>query len=214
MDFGTITREGNRFQGGRMIYASVNGSSLFQTNLKLTHMKITKCIQGTYRPIFNFSTAKIVLLLLRSVILVTIGRWFTKMSSLKCVNFKFMYIFFNKSKKRIPKHKTAYTIHKIFLCFLIALTFDVKVPSETHCNMESEMRVYHELFTKEYFAIAESTRTNCMKDLSSLYVLSKRKYSKHCWYLQYLLLLSGDINLQLGPIQCPFFVCTKAVRKK
>ena len=65
------------------------------------------------------------------------------------------------------------------------------------------MRVYHELFTEEYFAIAELTRTNCMKDLSSLYALSKLKYSKHCWYLQYLLLLSGDINLPSGPNSIP-----------
>ena len=202
-DFGTITGKGNGLQGAGMVYASVNGSSLYKTNLKLTHMKTTKHTQKTHRPIFNFSITKIVLLHLLSVILGTIGRWFTKMSSLKCVKFKFTYIFFNKSRKRVPKHKTAYAIHKIFLFFLIALRFDVKIPSKTHCNMESEMRVYHELFTEEYFAIAESTRTNCMKELSSLYVLSKLKYSKHCWYLQYLLLLSGDINLHLGPVQYP-----------
>ena len=97
-----------------MVYASVNGSSLYKTNLKLTHMKMTECIQRTHRPIFNFSIAKIVLLPLLSVILVTIGRWFTKMPSLKCVNFKFLYIFLNKSRKRVPKHKTAYAVHKIF----------------------------------------------------------------------------------------------------
>ena len=211
-DFGTITGEGNGLQG--VGYASANGSSLYKTNLKLTHMKKNKCIQRTHRPIFNFSIAKIVSLPLLSVILVTIGRWFTKMSSLKCVNFKFRYLFFNKSRKHAPKHKTAYAVHKIFLFFLIALTFDVKIPSKTHCNMEPEMSLYHELFTEEYFAIAESTRTNCMKDLSSLYALYKLKYSKHCWYLQYLLLLSGDINLHPGPIQYPCSVCTKAVRKK
>ena len=60
-----------------------------------------------------------------------------------------------------------------------------------------------------------------MKELSPLYALSKLKYSKHCWYFQYLLLLSGDINLhpgpnfnlQPGPIQYPSSVCTRAVRK-
>ena len=196
-----------------MAYASVNGSSLYKTNLKLTHMKKTKRIQRTHRPISNFSIAKIVLLLLLSVILVTIGRWVTKMSSLKCVNFKFRYLFFNKSRKCVPKHKTAYVLHKIFLFVIIALTFDAKNPYKTHCNMESETRVYHELFTEEYFVIAESTRTNCIKDLSSLYALSKLKYSKHCWHLQYLLLLSGEINLHPGPIQYPCSVCTKAVKK-
>ena len=62
------------------------------------------------------------------------------------------------------------------------------------------MSTYHELFIEEYFAIAESTRTNCMKELSSLYSLSKLKYSKHCWYFQYLLLP----QVILIYIQAPF----------
>ena len=103
---------------------------------------------------------------------------------------------------------------KYFCFFLISLTFNVKVPSTTYYNMESEIRAYHELFTEEYFEIAESTRTNCMKELSLLYALSKIKYSKHCWYFQYLLLLSGDFNLHPGPIQYPSSVCTRAVRKR
>ena len=60
-------------------------------NLELAHLKKTKHIQDTHRPIFNPSIARIVLLPLLSVILITIGRWFTKMSSLKCVNFKFRF---------------------------------------------------------------------------------------------------------------------------
>ena len=116
-DFRTITREGNGLQRAGMVYASVNNSSLYKTNLKLTHMRKTQRIQRTHRPIFNFSIAKIVLLPLLSVILNTICRWFPKMSSLKCVNFKFRYLFFNKSRKRVPKHKTAYAGHKVFLFF-------------------------------------------------------------------------------------------------
>ena len=128
-----------------MAYASVNGSSYIRltSNLKLTHLKKTKRIQNTHRPILNLSIAKIVLLPLFSVILVTTGHWFTKMSSLKCVNFKFRYLFFNKSRKCVSKYKIAYAVHKIFLCFLITFTFDVKIPSKASFNMESEMRVYH-----------------------------------------------------------------------
>ena len=75
-----------------MADTSVNGSSFYKSNLKLTHLKKTKCIQNTHRPILNFSIAKIVLLSLLSVVLVTIGHWFTKVSSLKCVKFKFRYL--------------------------------------------------------------------------------------------------------------------------
>ena len=114
-DIGTITGGGNGLQGAGIAYASVNGSSLYKTNLKLTHLKKTKRIQNTHRPILNLSIAKIVLLPLLSVIVVTIGRWFTKLSSLKCVNFKFRYPFFNKARKCIFKHKIAHAVHKIFL---------------------------------------------------------------------------------------------------
>ena len=210
-DIGTITGGGNGLQGAGMAYTSVNGSSFYKTNFELTHLNKTKRIQNTHWPILKLNLTNIVLLPLLSVVLVTIGRWLTKMSSLKCVNFKFRYLFFNESRKCVSKHKIAYAVHKIFL---FVLTFDLTVLSKTDHNMESEMRTYHELFTEEYFAIAESTRTNCMKELSSLYTLSKFKYSKHCWYFQYLLLPSGDTNLLPGPIQYPCSVCTRAVRKR
>ena len=40
-DFGTITGEGNGLQGAGMVYASVNGSSLYKTNLKSTQLDTT-----------------------------------------------------------------------------------------------------------------------------------------------------------------------------
>ena len=109
-----------------------------------------KLPQGALPPPPVEESQKIVLLPLPSIVLVTIGCWFIKMSSLKCVNFKFRYLFFNKSRKCISKHKIAYAVHKIFLFFLIALTFDVKVPSKTYYNMESEMRTYHQFHRRVF----------------------------------------------------------------
>ena len=137
-----------------------------------------------------------------------------KISSLKYVNFKHRYLFFGKLRKCPSKHKIIYALHKIFLLLLIALLYDVKVPAKTYHNIESKTGVHHELFMRECFASTETTRTSCLKEQYSLYVLSKLKYSKHCWYLQYILLLSGDINLHPGPVQYPCLVCSKAVRKR
>ena len=109
------TGGGNGLQGTGMAYASVNSSSLYKTNFKVTHLKKTKRTQNTHRPILNLSIANLELIHLLSVILVTSGRWLTKMPSLKCVNFKFRYFFFNKSRKCVTKHKIAYAVHKIFL---------------------------------------------------------------------------------------------------
>ena len=100
-----------------MADTSLNGSFFHKANLELAHLKKTKHIQDTHRPIFNPRVARVVLLPLLSVILITIGRWFMNMSSLKCVNFKFRHLFFNKSRKCVSKHKTAYAVHKLFLFF-------------------------------------------------------------------------------------------------
>ena len=99
-----------------MVYASVNGSSLYKTNLQLTHLKKTKRIQNTHRPILNLSIAKIVLLPLLSVILPFVAG-LQRCLSFKCVNFKFRYLFFNKSRKCVSRHKIVYAVHKIFLFF-------------------------------------------------------------------------------------------------
>ena len=109
-----------------------------------------------------------VLLPLLSVILVTIGHWFAKISSLKYVNFKHRYLFFGKLRKCPSKHKIIYALHKIFLLLLIALLYDVKVPAKTYHNTESKTRVHHELFMRECFASTETTRTSCLKEQYSL----------------------------------------------
>ena len=213
-EIGIFTGVGNGFQEAGMAYTSTNGPSLYKTDFHLTHLKKAKHCHNTGRPILNISIAKIVLLPLLSVILVTIGHWFAKISSLKHVNFKHRYLFFGKLRKCPSKHKIIYALHKIFLLLLIALLYDVKVPAKTYHNTESKTGVHHELFMGECFASTETTRTSCLKEQYSLYVSSKLKYSKHCWYLQYILLSSGDINLHPGPVQYPCLVCSMAVRKR
>ena len=70
-DMGTITGGGNGLQGAGMADSSVYGSFFYKTNLELTHLKKTKCIQNTHKAILDLSIAKIVLLPLLSVVLVT-----------------------------------------------------------------------------------------------------------------------------------------------
>ena len=58
----------------------------------------------------------------------------------------------------------------------------------------------HELFSNQYFVVADIIRSNCAKEQFSLYALSKLKFSKHYWYFKYLLMLSGYKNLHPGPV--------------
>ena len=110
-------------------------------------------------------------------------------------------------------------LQKVFLFLLVAFTFDGKVPSKTQHDMNSVVNKDHELFTNQYFAVADMIRSNCLKEQFSLYALSKLefsklKFSKHYWYFKYLLILSGDINLHPGPVQYPCSVCAKPVKKR
>ena len=99
------------------------------------------------------------------------------------------------------------------------LTFDGKGPSKTQYDMNNVRNKDHELFTNQYFAVADTIRSNCLKEQLSLHALSKLeisklKSSKHHWYFKYLLILSGDINLHPGLVQYPCSVCVKPVRKR
>ena len=150
--------------------------------------------------------------------LLTLGKWLTKTFSPCHISIKFKYLFL-KSRKRFRKQHMCLMLQKVFLFLLVAFTFDGKVPSKTQHDMNSVVNKDHELFTNQYFAVADMIRSNCLKEQFSLYALSKLefsklKFSKHYWYFKYLLILSGDINLHPGPIQYPCSVCAKPVKKR
>ena len=69
-------------------------------------------------------------------------------------------------------------LQKVFLFLLVAFTFDGKVPSKTQHDMKSVVNKDHELFTNQYFAVADMIRSNCLKEQFSLYALSKLEFSK------------------------------------
>ena len=150
--------------------------------------------------------------------LLTLGKWLTKTFSPCRISIKFKYLFL-KSRKRFRKQHMCLILQKVFLFLLVALTFDGKVPSKTQHDINSVENKDHELFTNQYFAVADMIRSNCLKEQFSLYALSKLdfsklKFSKHYWYFKYLLILSGDINLHPGPVQYPCSVCAKPVKKR
>ena len=150
--------------------------------------------------------------------LLTLGKWLTKTFSPCHISIKFKYLFL-KSRKRFRKQHMCLILQKVFLFLLVAFTFDGKVPSKTQHDINSVENKDHELFTNQYFAVADMIRSNCLKEQFSLYALSKLdfsklKFSKHYWYFKYLLILSGDINLHPGPVQYPCSVCAKPVKKR
>ena len=107
-----------------------------------------------------------------------------------------------------------FVLQKVLLFLLVLLTFDAKLPSRTQNDLNTAIVKDNELFTIQYITTADVIRSNHIKNLSSLYALTKLKFPKHHSYFKYLLMLSGDINLHPGPVKYPCSMCAKPLRKK
>ena len=89
-----------------------------------------------------------------------------------------------------------------------------EINERTQNDLNTAIVKDNELFTIQYITTADVIRSNHIKNQSSLYALTKLKFSKHHSYFKYLLILSGDINLHPGPVKYPCSVCAKPVRKR
>ena len=156
---------------------------------------------------------KLVFFPLLFLFMVTISNWIRKETFSYDTNIKHKYLFL-KSRRHFRKHGTLFVFQKVLLFLLVVLTFDAKLPSRTQNDLNTAIVKDNELFTIQYITTADVIRSNHIKNQSSLYALTKLKCSKHHSYLKYLLILSGDINLHLGPVKYPCSVCAKPVRKR
>ena len=145
--------------------------------------------------------------------MVTISNWIRKETFSYYTNIKHKYLFL-KSRRHFRKHGTLFVFQKVLLFLLVVLTFDAKLPSRTQNDLNTAIVKDNELFTIQYITTADVIRSNHIKNQSSLYALTKLKFSKHHSYFKYLLILSADINLHPGPVKYPCSACAKPVRKR
>ena len=158
-------------------------------------------------------TIKLVFFPLLFLFMVTISNWIRKETFSYYTSIKHKYLFL-KSRRHFRKHGTLFVFQKVLLFLLVVLTFDAKLPSRTQNDLNTAIVKDNELFTIQYITTADVIRSNHIKNQSSLYALTKLKFSKHHSYFEYLLILSGDINLHPGPVKYPCSVCAKPVRKR
>jgi hypothetical protein len=80
----------------------------------------------------------------------------------------------------------------------------------------SRLSIYNnkDLFTNDSITISTNLSSMIIKEQLNIYALSKLKCKYHSSFFQFLLLLSGDINLNPGPTNYPCTACKKAVRTK
>ena len=166
-----------------------------------------------YKSDLEALTIKLVFFPLIFLFMVTISNWIRKETFSYYTNIKHKYLFL-KSRRHSRKQGTLFVFQKVLLFLLVVLTFDAKLPSRTQNDLNTAIVKDNELFMIQYITTADVIRSNHIKNQSSFYALTKLKFSKHHSYFKYLLILSGDINLHLGPVKYPCSMCAKPVRKR
>ena len=158
-------------------------------------------------------TIKLAFFPLLFLFIVTISNWIRKETFSYYTRIKHKYLFL-KSRRHFRKQGTLFVFQKVLFNLLVVLTFDAKLPSRTQNDLNTAIVKDNELFTFQYITTADVIRSNHIRNQSSLYALTKLKFSKHHSYFKYILILSGDINLHPGPVKYPCSVCAKPVRKR
>ena len=158
-------------------------------------------------------TIKLVFFPLLFLFIVTISNWIRNETFSYYTSIKHKYLFL-KSRRHFRKHGTLFIFQKVLLFLLVVLTFDAKLLSRAQNDLNTAIVKDNELFTIQYIATADVIRSNHIKNQSSLYALTKLKFSKHHSYFKYFLTLSGDINLHPGPVKYPCSVCAEPVMRR
>ena len=117
--------------------------------------------------------------------------------------------FFSKSTRYFKPYKPCKTknknnhvfiILKRFLFCLLLILFSYKINDiKTNFLEVLERQDSQEVFNKDSYFVMQDIAKNETKKILSYYPLSKIVLRKHKFYFRYILLLSGDINLNPGP---------------
>ena len=110
-----------------------------------------------------------------------------------------------KTFKKNNKRKSLLMVPKCIIFIFIILSYDSS-KSTDHTGLS--ILKSSELFTTESIQEFNNMNSDLLQQNLQFYALIKLKYKSHDSFFRYLLLLSGDINLNPGP-ECPCIVCQK-----
>ena len=140
----------------------------------------------------------------------TLSKSFSKKTKLSYQDLKYWKIFL-KLRKFNKRSKMLLIFPKIIVFFCFFTSCETPKNITPHFSDVSNPIGAKQLFSLESLSCDDTVMLD--KNLS-LYALSKLKLRNYDSFFKYLLLLSGDINLNPGPIQNPCKKCLGSVNKK
>ena len=142
----------------------------------------------------SYAILKHLLLPLLSMIIKILSRRFLKDFKLIYIECKIKYTY---RKIKIPANKS-----KILLsipCIFIFLIVSLHEKESVCITDEIKKDTSCELFSPSYMIESTTIRSHVLNDQLAFYALSKLHFINHSSFSKYLLLLSGDIDINPGP---------------
>ena len=130
----------------------------------------------------------------------TFGKSFDRRQTSLCISAK---------KSRL---KNFTILPKLVICLAVLFLAKTNESSPKQIGICKTL-VNQEFFTLESVPTGENLREVEIRHLLSLYALSKTKHTSHRSFFQFLIILSGDVSLNPGPVRHPCSSCLKSVAK-
>ena len=130
----------------------------------------------------------------------TFGKSFDRRQTSLCISAK---------KSRL---KNFTILPKLVICLAVLFLAKTNESSPKQIGICKTL-VNQEFFTLESVMTGENLRGVEIRHLLSLYALSKTKHTSHRSFFQFLIILSGDVSLNPGPVRHPCSLCLKPVAK-
>ena len=115
--------------------------------------------------------------------------------------------------RKIPTNKTLHILPRFALIFIIVLAHDsLHIHKSKFSDLQNCQNI--DFFEIESLHIINNIKCNFLTEKMTIFALDRLKFRNHSSFFKYLLLLSGDINLNPGPTNNPCKICSKSVSKR
>ena len=126
--------------------------------------------------------------------------------------FQFRYLFL-KSKKKQRKHINLFVFPKLIFLIKVIILYNSK-SVDIYSGNDLYPKQSKDFFSIESIKFTDHISSKVTNLNYEMYVLSKLKLKNHSQFFRYLMLLSGDIELNPGPIRQHCSICSKLVNKR
>ena len=184
------------------------------TCLKLFKLNSTNPVYPTYNNnnlLPSKTTLSLFLPAILSILVICI-HWNKNNVNKKYNDIQFRYLFL-KSKKKQRHHINLFVFPKLIFLIKVITLYNLK-SVDIYSGNDLYPKQSKDFFSIESINFTDHVSSKVTNLNFEMYALSKLKLKNHSQFFRYIMLLSGDIELNPGPIRQPCSICSKLVNKR